>query len=440
MNQTYMKEKPILPLLISMALPMVISMMVNSLYNIVDSYFVARISEEAMTALSLVYPIQNFITSVGVGFGIGINAAISFFLGAQNQKKADAAATQGLFLSVIHGIVLTVVTIAVMPLFLQLFTKDVTVIQMGNAYSRIAFGFSIVISLEITWEKIFQAVGRMRVSMICMMSGCIFNIVLDPLLIFGIGPFPKMGIEGAALATGLGQVVTLVLYLAFYFTRPLPVKIHKSCHVDRAMAGRLYAVGIPATLNMALPSLLITALNGILSAYSQVYVVVLGIYYKLQTFLYLPANGIIQGMRPLIGYNYGAGEQKRVHKLYSYTLYLSAGIMLAGTLLCMIIPGTLLGLFTTTPQTIAAGSTALRIISLGFIVSSVSITSCGALEGLGKGVPSLMISLCRYTILILPLAFLLSRIVGPTGVWHAFWICEAITAVISYTVYRKASV
>lgn len=440
MNQTYMKEKPILPLLLSMALPMVISMMVNSLYNIVDSYFVARISEEAMTALSLVYPIQNFITSVGVGFGIGINAAIAFFLGAQDQKKADAAATQGLFLSVIHGIVLTVATIAVMPLFLQIFTKDVTVIQMGNAYSRIAFGFSIVISLEITWEKIFQAVGRMRVSMICMMSGCIFNIVLDPLLIFGIGPFPKMGIEGAALATGLGQVVTLVLYLAFYFTRPLPVKIHKSCHVDRAMAGRLYAVGIPATLNMALPSLLITALNGILSAYSQVYVVVLGIYYKLQTFLYLPANGIIQGMRPLIGYNYGAGEQKRVHKLYSYTLYLSAGIMLAGTLLCMIIPGTLLGLFTTTPQTIAAGSTALRIISLGFIVSSVSITSCGALEGLGKGVPSLMISLCRYTILILPLAFLLSRIVGPTGVWHAFWICEAITAVISYTIYRKASV
>ena len=162
MNQTYMKEKPILPLLLSMALPMVISMMVNSLYNIVDSYFVARISEEAMTALSLVYPIQNFITSVGVGFGIGINAAISFFLGAQDQKKADAAATQGLFLSVIHGIVLTVVTIAVMPLFLQIFTKDVTVIQMGNAYSRIAFGFSIVISLEITWEKIFQAVGRMR--------------------------------------------------------------------------------------------------------------------------------------------------------------------------------------------------------------------------------------------------------------------------------------
>ena len=419
MNQTYMKEKPILPLLLSMALPMVISMMVNSLYNIVDSYFVARISEEAMTALSLVYPIQNFITSVGVGNGIGINAAIAFFLGAQDQKKADTAATQGLFLSVIHGIVLTVVTIAVMPLFLQIFTKDVTVIQMGNAYSRIAFGFSIVISLEITWEKIFQAVGRMRVSMICMMSGCIFNIVLDPLLIFGIGPFPKMGIEGAALATGLGQVVTLVLYLAFYFTRPLPVKIHKSCHVDRAMAGRLYAVGIPATLNMALPSLLITALNGILSAYSQVYVVVLGIYYKLQTFLYLPANGIIQGMRPLIGYNYGAGEHARVRQIFFDSLILISGVMVIGTALCLAIPSSLIGLFTSNAETIRLGASALRIISIGFIISSISVTVSGALEGLGKGAPSLVISLMRYIVVIIPAALILTKLFDANGVWHA---------------------
>ena len=311
---------------------------------------------------------------------------------------------------------------------------------MGITYSRITFGFSIIISLGIAYEKIFQSVGRMKTTMFCMMSGCILNIILDPIMIFGLGPVPRMGIRGAAWATGLGQLLTLAAYLFFAWIRPLPVKISlKNLKFDRALLKKIYAVGIPATLNMALSSLLISSLNAILAAYGQMYVMILGVYYKLQTFLYLPANGIIQGMRPLIGYNYGAGEQKRVHKLYSYTLYLSAGIMLAGTLLCMIIPGTLLGLFTTTPQTIAAGSTALRIISLGFIVSSVSITSCGALEGLGKGVPSLMISLCRYTILILPLAFLLSRIVGPTGVWHAFWICEAITAVISYTIYRKAS-
>ena len=439
MNQTYMKEKPVLPLLLSMALPMVISMMVNSLYNIVDSYFVAQISEEAMTALSLVYPIQNFINSVGVGFGIGINASISFFLGAQNQKKANDAATQGLLLSIIHGFILTIVSITIMPVFLQIFTNDASIIQMGNTYSRIAFSFSIIISLEITWEKIFQAVGRMNVSMICMMSGCIFNIVLDPLLIFGIGPFPKMGIEGAALATGLGQVVTLIMYLAFYFAKPLPIHIDKNFQIDRTMAGRLYAVGIPATLNMALPSLLITALNGILAAYSQIYVVVLGIYYKLQTFLYLPANGIIQGMRPLIGYNYGAGETKRVHKLFADTLYLSLGIMLFGTVFCQLFPDTLIALFSSNPETIQAGGTALRIISLGFLVSSVSITSSGALEGLGKGTPSLIISLCRYTVIIIPAAFILSRIFGASGVWYAFGITEFATAVIAYLTYRWAT-
>ena len=439
MNQTYMKEKPILPLLLSMALPMVISMMVNSLYNIVDSYFVARISEEAMTALSLVYPIQNFITSVGVGFGIGINAAIAFFLGAQDQKKADAAATQGLFLSVIHGIVLTVVTIAVMPLFLQIFTKDVTVIQMGNAYSRIAFGFSIVISLEITWEKIFQAVGRMRVSMICMMSGCIFNIVLDPLLIFGIGPFPRLGIEGAALATGIGQVTPVVIYWIIYKIRPISVKIHPEYLKEgKNLVGRLYAIGVPAILNLALPSLLISALNGILAVYSQSYVVVLGIYYKLQTFIYLTANGIVQGMRPIIGFNYGAGEHKRVRKIYEITLIMCAVIMLIGTGICLAIPEQLIGLFSSNPETIRLGGQALTRISAGFLISAVSITSSGALEGLGKGGSSLIISLCRNVIVILPAAYLLSHLGGGVFVWHAFWITEVISAAVSLVVYRRA--
>ena len=205
------------------------------------------------------------------------------------------------------------------------------------------------------------------------------------------------------------------------------------------MAGRLYAVGIPATLNMALPSLLITALNGILAAYSQVYVVVLGIYYKLQTFLYLPANGIIQGMRPLIGYNYGAGETKRVHKLFADTLYLSLGIMLFGTIFCQLFPDSLIALFSSNPETIQAGGIALRIISLGFLVSSVSITSSGALEGLGKGRPSLVISLCRFTVVIIPTAFILSHFWGASGVWYAFGITEFATAVIAYLTYRRAT-
>ena len=436
-----MKEKPILPLLLSMALPMVLSMMVNSLYNIIDSYFVAKINENAMTALSLVFPVQNLITAVGVGFGIGINATIAYFLGAQKQEEADTSATLGIACSFLHGVILTIGTITIMPAFLSMFTKEQEILSMGITYSRITFGFSVIISLGVAYEKIFQSVGRMKTTMFCMMSGCILNIILDPIMIFGLGPVPRMGIRGAAWATGLGQLLTLAAYLLFAWIRPLPVRISlKSLKFDLILLKKIYAVGIPATLNMALSSLLISSLNAILAVYGQMYVMILGVYYKLQTFLYLPANGIIQGMRPLIGYNYGAGETKRVHRLFADTLYLSLGIMLFGTVYCQLFPDSLIALFSSNPETIQAGGMALRIISLGFLVSSVSITSSGALEGLGKGTPSLLISLCRYTIIIIPAAFILSRIFGASGVWYAFGITEFATAVIAYMTYRRATI
>lgn len=440
MNQVFMKEKPIIPLLLSMSVPMILSMMVASLYNIVDSYFVARISENAMTALSLVFPIQNFINAVTIGFSIGINAVISYYLGAQKQKQANIAATQGLLLNTIHGVLLTISCIAIMPFFLKLFTSDAQVIDLGLRYSNIAFSFSIVIALGMTFEKMYQSVGKMNITMISMLCGCIANIVLDPILIFGIGIFPEMGIEGAALATGIGQTLSLLIYLVLYFMKPIPLQVGmKYISFQKDVNVKLYAIGIPATLSLALPSLLVSTLNTILAAYAQGYVVVLGVYYKLQTFLYLPANGIVQGMRPIIGYNYGAGEHKRVRNIYSVALFLTIGIMLLGTVLCMVFPTALISLFTSNQETIAAGTTALRIISLGFIVSAISVISSGALEGLGKGVPSLLISLLRYGIIIIPAAFILSRFLGAVGVWHAFWVAELSTAVISFFIYRRAT-
>ena len=439
MNDTFMKEKPVLPLILSMTLPMVLSMLVNSLYNIIDSFFVAQISEEAMTALSLVYPVQNFINAVGIGFGVGINSVIAFYLGAGDNKKADQAATQGLVLAMIHGAVMTVCCITMMPAFLGMFTSSKTVIELGVRYSVIAFAFTLIIIVGITFEKLFQAVGNMKTTMISLMCGCITNIVLDPVLIFGYGPFPKMGIEGAALATGIGQALTLAIYLVVYFVRPIPVHIRRQYFLfNKKMVIKLYSIGIPATLNLALPSLLISVLNAILAAYSEVYILVLGIYYKLQTFIYLPANGIVQGMRPLIGYNYGAGENKRVSQIYKIVLCMSGIIMVLGTVICLLIPGQLIGLFTHTEATIQTGETALRIISAGFLVSAVSVTSSGALEGLGKGTPSLLISLFRYVVVIIPIAFLLSRLFGAVGVWNAFWITEAITAIISICIYYKS--
>lgn len=438
MDQTCMKEKPILRLVIAMSLPMILSMMVNSLYNIIDSFFVAKISENAMTALSLVFPVQNLVSAVTIGFGIGINAVIAFHLGAQEPEKADAAAAWGMLLSILHGILLTLCCITVMPYFLKSFTADADTVRLGLQYSNIVFCFAPVIATGLAFEKIFQAVGKMTVSMISMLIGCIANIILDPVLIFGIGPVPEMGIQGAALATGIGQVLTLIAYILFYLLAPIPVRLRlKSMRWNGRIVGKLYSIGIPATLNLALPSVLISALNGILAAFSQSYVLVLGIYYKLQTFLYLSANGIIQGIRPLIGYNYGAGEHKRVRRIYFTTLILTAVIMVVGTLLCLRFPRQLIGLFTENGKTVRIGADALRIISMGFLFSAVSVTSSGALEGMGMGVSSLLISLCRYLAVIIPAAFILSRFIGAAGVWHAFWITELISAAVSLLIYRR---
>ena len=434
-----MKEKSIFPLLLSMSLPMVISMAVNSLYNIVDSYFVAKISEDAMTALSLVFPIQNFINAVAIGFGVGINAMIAQYLGAGRRDKADETLTQGMVLAVIHGIVMMILCIIGIPYFLRLFTTDANVIALGVRYATIVFSFSVILSVNLTFEKMNQAIGNMKITMISLLIGCGLNIILDPMIIFGIGPFPKLGIAGAALATGFGQCVPIVIYIAAYLKRPKRVAFRREyLHLTREVTKRLYSIGVPAILNMALTSVLTTALNAILAAFSQTYVLVLGIYYKLQTFLYMPANGIIQGMRPLIGYNYGAGEHKRVELLYRLTLLLNICIMTAGMILCLTIPGKLMGAFAENPQTIQNGVTALHIICFGFILSAVSVTACGALEGLGKGIPSLLISLSRYVVLIIPLAFIFSRFFGAAGVWHAFWVTEALSAVFAVIIYRRS--
>lgn len=438
MDQTFMKERKIIPLVLSMSLPMVLSMLVNSLYNIVDSYFVAKVSEDAMTALSLVYPVQIVVTAISVGFGVGINAMIAYFLGAGDGKSANNATTLGTLLSAVHGLLLTIVCIAFIPKFLGMFTGSENVIALGLEYAYIAFAFSMIITVGIALEKIYQAVGQMKVTMLGMTVGFVSNIILDPLLIFGIGPFPRMGMSGAALATGIGQTLTLICYIVIYILRPIPARISlRDMHMNSALIGKLYSIGIPATLNMALPSLLISALNGILSTFGEAYVLVLGAYYKLQTFIYLPVNGIIQGIRPLVGYNYGAKEYRRVKNIFMTALTMAFAIMLLGLIFSWSVPAALIGIFTANPATITIGVHAMHIISLGFIVSAVSVTCCGALEGLGAGMPSLMISLLRYLIIMIPAALLLCRPFLSDGVWIAFPVTEVMTAVIAWAIYHR---
>ena len=246
MNNQFMKERPVFPLLVSMALPMVISMMVNALYNIVDSFFVARISEQAMTALSLVFPVQNLINAIAIGFGVGINALIALYSGAGEHAKADTAATHGMAFALLHGVVILAVSIPAMPTFLRLFTKDEAVVAMGVQYATVAFAFAPVIMAGLAFEKQFQAVGRMKVTMAALIFGCVCNILLDPILIFGLGPVPAMGIAGAALATGIGQLVPVVFYLIVYNVRPIPVKLRRAClRADAKLDLQLYAIGVP---------------------------------------------------------------------------------------------------------------------------------------------------------------------------------------------------
>ncbi len=438
MEQSFMKEKNVLQLVLTMSLPMVISMAVNSLYNIIDSYFVAQVSENAMTALSLVFPIQNLVNAIAIGFGIGVNAIIAFYLGAEEPEKANKTATTGTLLALLHGVALTVLCILGMPLFLKGFTKDRELVEVALSYSNRVFLFAPIITAGLSYEKIFQAMGKMKATMFCMLSGCIVNIILDPLMIFGIGFFPEMGIAGAAYATGIGQCVTLIVYMLFYGFGHMPVKLGRAyINFDRTIMKKLYSVGISATLNLALPSLLISVLNRLLVDFSEKYVLVLGVYYKLQTFIYLTANGIIQGIRPLIGYNYGAGEHERVKKIFRIALTMNIGIMLLGTALSWAIPERLIGLFTESGETIAIGITALHIISIGFGISAVSVTCSGSLEGLGKGVASLFISLMRYIVVIMPAAWLFSRLAGAKGVWIAFAFTEFVTAGFSAFIYKN---
>ena len=342
--------------------------------------------------------------------------------------------------NILHGFLIGIICIVGMPAFLGRFSSDSEIIHLGTQYANIVFLFGIPIGAGISYEKIFQAIGRMKVSMVSMLVGCVVNIILDPLMIFGFGPIPAMGIKGAAWATGIGQMVSLVIYLAVYFKDldNIPVRISlKNLTESGRTLKKMYGIGIPATLNLALPSFMITVLNGILAAYSASYVLVLGAYYKLQTFIYLTGNGIVQGMRPICGYNYGAGEYKRVKDIFKAGLELISVVMLAGTVLCFLIPDQLIGIFTSNEETIALGKEALLIICRGFVISGVSVTISGVLEGLGKGVESLAISLVRYLVVILPLAFLFSRFQGASGVWQAFWVTEIVAALLAMVLFKR---
>ena len=424
------------PLIFSMALPAMISMIINALYNIVDSIFVAKYSQDALAAVSLVYPLQMLVVAIGVGTGVGVNSLIARRLGEKRQKHADSAAEHGVALAVVGGIAFFILGWGFSGVFVGAFGASEAVSAYAIQYSHLAVGMSIFVMISMMCEKIQQSGGNMIIPMCQGLTGAIINIILDPLMIFGIGPFPEMGIRGAALATVIGQIFGMALGLWGVFRQQKVLNVNMREFKWRGQTIKdIYRVGLPGIVMQSVVSVMTAGMNGILIAFSQTAVNVLGVYFKLQTFLYLPASGIVQGMRPILSFNYGAGEKKRMKQILSVCTGLIFGILMVGTALFLLLPEPIMGMFSKDGVTIREGAAALRIISLGFVVSGISVVASGALEALGEGIPSFIISLLRYLVLIVPVASIGSRIFGITGVWGAFPVAEVLTAAVSAGIF-----
>ena len=434
-NPHILGEAPIGKLLVEYSIPAIIGMTLTSLYNIIDSIFIGHgVGALAISGLAITFPLMNLLVAFCTLVGVGGATLSSIRLGQKDKKGAEDILGNVAILCVINAIFYGGLAFIFLEPILFFFGASEATLPYARDFMQVILLGSPISYVMIGLNNIMRATGYPKKAMLSSMLTVGCNIILAPIFIFVL----NWGIRGAALATGIGQIVSLAGYLTAYYWKPIPAKVKvRNMKPEKQLCKKVYSIGIPATLSLALPSVQVSALNAILAVYSASYVLVLGAYFKLQTFLYLTGNGVVQGMRPLIGYNYGAGESKRVKEIFQSALFLIVIVMVIGTILCMAVPQALIGLFTGNPETIRLGREALRLISIGFIVSSVSVTVSGALEGLGKGKESLVISLLRYIVVILPLAFILSRLFEAAGVWHAFWITEFVSAVISWIICKK---
>lgn len=416
---------PVPKLLLNMSVPMMISMMVMALYNIIDSIFVAQINENALTALSLAFPIQNFMIAIANGTGVGINSLLSRSLGEKNQKEVNASAVNGIFLALISSILFAVFGFLFAEPYMLSQTKDPEIIKYGTQYLQIISLFSIGVFMEITFERIIQSSGKTFYSMITQITGAIINIILDPIMIFGLFGFPKMGVTGAALATVIGEIGAAGLSLYFNLRKNHEVKISfkKFTPCWRTIKS-IYTVGAPSFLMQSIGSVLTFCLNKILIQFTTTAVSVFGIYFKLQSFIFMPVFGLNNGMVPIIAYNYGARNKKRILDTMKYSIGAAVVVMFFGFIIFQIFPVQLLSLFNATDAMLEIGVPALRIISLHFVFAGFCIISVSVFQALGNGLFSLINSLTRQLILLLPAAYLLSKNFGLTAIWFAFPIAE----------------
>ncbi len=435
-----MGTAPVARLILSMSLPAMFSMLVQSLYNIVDSIFVAKIGESALAAVSLAFPIQTLMIAVAVGTGVGINSLISRRLGEGDRKAADRAASHGIILGVISWAVFALLGVFFSRPFFQLFSANGAVIQAGTDYLSIVTILSMGVFVEISVEKTLQATGNMIYPMIFQLIGAVINLIMDPVLIFGLLGFPAMGVAGAALATVLGQIISMIYSLYIVFRKDHEVTIRlKGFRFHARTVKDIYTVGAPSILMQSIGSVLNIGLNAILAGFSEAAVSVLGVYYKLQSFVFMPVFGLNQGVMPIMGYNYGARNRRRVLDALKWGCIIAVCIMAVGCVLFMGFPQLLLGMFNPTAEMLEIGVPALRTISLCFLPAALGILASTLFQAIGMGSRSLIISILRQVVIILPAAYLFSKI-SLASVWYAFPLAEVVSLLVSilfvWQVYR----
>lgn len=439
-QENKMGTHKILPLLISMSVPPTISMMINSMYNIVDSVFVASLGIDALTAVSLAFPIQNLILAIAVGSGVGVNSYVARKLGERNQLEADSTAAHGIILAILHYILLCTLGFIFIRPFFQMFTNNNEILKMGYNYTYIVTFLSFGTIIQIAIEKILQATGDTVSPMVLQIIGAVANIILDPIMIYGYFGFPEMGVTGAAVATVCGQIIALLcsLYVIFYKKQEVKISI-KNFKWDSNIVKKIYSVAVPSFFIISTGFFMVTGINYILTGISALAVSVFGIYYKLQTFVYMPTSGITQGAMPIMGYNYGAGNKKRLLETLDYSMLICAVINLAGTFLFWIFPKEILSCFNASYEMLEIGVPALKIISISFVAGSICFIFSCFFQALGMGGASLFITLLRQFIILLPLAFFMGNIFGLKGVWWSFIIAEFITCICSIIIYKHHS-
>ena len=431
-TENKMGVMPVNKLLLSMSVPMMLSMLVQALYNIVDSIFVARISENALTAVSLAFPIQQLMIALGGGTCVGVNALLSRALGEKDFEKVNKTAANAVFLMVINFLVFFFIGVFVVEPFYLAQTTDAEIIEYGIQYLRIVCIFSFGIYFQFVFERLLQSTGNTFYTMITQLVGAVINIILDPILIFGLLGMPKMGVAGAAVATVIGQIVAAITAVVINHKKNHEVQLDfKGFRPSLAIIKQIYVVGIPSIIMQSIGSIMVFCMNQILIAFSTTATAVFGVYFKLQSFIFMPIFGMNNGMVPIVAYNYGAQKKDRLLKTVKLSMVYAVGIMCVGTLVFQVIPDKLFLLFDASDHMLTMGVPALRIISVHFPLAGICIICGSMFQALGNAVYSMITSICRQLLVLLPAAWLLAQLGNVNYVWWSFPIAEVVSLALN---------